>query len=597
MCGISGIVYKNRKADYKDIKSMNDLIIHRGPDGEGFYIDGSLALGHRRLSILDLSIEANQPMFYKDLVIVFNGEIYNYIEIKEELYKFGYKFKTKCDTEVLLAAYDCWGEQCVNRFNGMWAFTIYDKKKQVLFCSRDRFGVKPFYYSCLKDKFVFGSEIKQLLPFLSKRIADKEIIADFLVCGFTEHTDKTFFKNIYNLRGGHNLIFNLNKHTFNIYQYYKINENKTKQHISIEDYKKLFKQSVSNRLRSDVKVGSCLSGGLDSSSIAAVASDLYKYNKNERFVGIHAKSTEQNTDESYYANLVAKSKDIDLKLIMPSTEDFINYIDEVCYTQEEPFLGLSIFMQYFVMKEAKKNKCKVLLDGQGGDETLLGYERYYPLCLLDMPLNYAFINLIKSVEKSKLTLLQLIGYCLYFIFFPFRILRYKIKFSYLKPDFLPNFMWVKRNAKAYYSIQKLQKLEILNTQLPHLLRYEDKNSMRNSIETRLPFLDYKLLETAFRSSIDCKIHDGWTKYILRKTINEYLPKEVVWRKNKFGFEAPEKVWLTAIRPNMVNNIKSNKILMNIFKDNINLEKINNKTLWKLFSISKWITIFSVADID
>ena len=595
MCGISGIVYNNKQADYKDIKAMNDLIIHRGPDGEGVFIDGSLALGHRRLSILDLSNEANQPMFFKDLVIVFNGEIYNYIELKEELVNLGYSFKTKCDTEVLLAAYDCWGQSCVNKFNGMWAFVIYDRKNQVLFCSRDRYGVKPFYYSKLEDKFIFGSEIKQLLHFFPKRIADKEMLADFLVCSFSEHTEKTFFKNIYNLRGGHNLIFDIKKQTFKIHQYYSIDENINNQSISTEEYKSLFLQSVRYRLRSDVKNGSCLSGGLDSSSIAAVASKFYKKDNNI-FIGIHAKSTEKNTDESYYAKLTAESNDIDLKQITPSVEDFINNIDEVCYAQEEPFRGVSIFMQYFVMKEAKNNGCKVLLDGQGGDETLLGYERYYPLCLCSMPLYLAVINLIKSIKNSRVSVFRLITYCLYYICFPLLILRQKMNYSYLKPEYLPDFKWNRIKTKAYSSIEKLQKLEIMNTNLPTLLRYEDKNSMRNSIESRLPFLDFNLLHASLNMESSHKIHGGWTKFVLRKAMNSYLPTKIIWRRNKLGFAAPEKTWLSAIHPNMVDNIKNNKVLMKIFKDKVELEKIDNKTLWKLFSISKWISIFGVSDI-
>ena len=594
MCGISGIIYKNRQADYKDIKAMNGLIIHRGPDAEGFYLDGSLALGHRRLSILDLSNEANQPMIFKNYIIVFNGEIYNYIELKEELIKLGYTFKTKCDTEIILAAYDCWGEFCVNRFNGMWAFALYDRKKQILFCSRDRYGVKPFYYSCLNDKFIFGSEIKQLLYFLPYRTADKEILADYIVCSLSEHTEKTFFKNVFNLRGGHNLIFDINKNKYKIYSYYRINNNREN---SGKDYKKSFLQSIKYRLRSDVKVGTCLSGGLDSSSVAAVASDLLKKKGNTNFVGIHAKSTETKTDESFYAKLAAKSNDIDLKLVIPSKEDFLNNIDEVCYAQEEPFPSLSIIMQYFAMKEAKKHNCKVMLDGQGGDETLLGYERYYPLCLLSMPLKSAFINLIKSAENSKLSFWRLIGYCLYFICFPLRIMRYKLEYSFLKQDYLPDFKWVKRSAKAYFSISKLQKLEIFNTQLPHLLRYEDKNSMRNSIETRLPFLDYKLLELSLSLNNDSKIHDGWTKYILRVIMNNYLPDKILWRKNKLGFEAPENDWLSAIRLNMVNNIKNNKLIMKMLKDNTKIERLNNKILWKLFSVSKWIELFSITDIN
>ena len=592
MSGISGIIYKNQKPDNKDIKAMNDLIIHRGPDGEGFYFDDSLALGHRRLSVLDRSDEVAQPMYYKDLVIVFDGRIYNDAELRDELANLGYTFKTNCETEVLLAAYDCWGQNSVYRLNGMWSFAIYDKKNQILFCSRDRFGIKPFYYTSLEDKFVFGSEIKQLLPFSPYRIADKGILADFLVCGFTNHTNKSFFKNIYCLMAGHNLIFDLKKHSFNIYQYYFV-DNETPKKISIEDFKKVFIQAVKTQFPSDVKVGSCLSGGLDSSSIVAAIS--YLNNNNNKFVCVHAKSSENTTDESNYAKLVSESKGIDLKVIRPSLEDFINNIDEVCYIQEEPFLGLSIFMQYFVMKEAKKQNCKVLFDGQGSDG-LFGNSYYYFIGLMSMPIKLAFKSLIKYIKNTKLDILRLMICCLYFGSFPLLNLRQRLKFSFLKSEYFPDFKWNKRKSRAFSSIIELQLLELYNTCLPALMRYDDKNSMWNSIETRFPFLDKNLLETILGLEDDYKVHDGWIKYILRKAMEEYLPEEVVWRRSKFGFYAPEKSWLSSIRSIMIDCIKTNKILLKIIRDNINLEKLDNLILWRLFSISKWINIFSVTDI-
>ncbi len=594
MSGISGIIYKNQKAEYEDIKAMNDLIIHRGPDGEGFYSDDSLALGHRRLNISDSSDDA-QPMVFKDLVIVFDGRIYNSAELRDELSSLGYTFKTNCETEVLLAAYDCWGQNSVYRLNGMWSFAIFDKKNQILFCSRDRFGTRPFYYTTLDDKFIFGSEIKQLLLFMPSRIADKSILADFLVCGFTNHTDKTFFKNIYTLMGGYNLIFDLKKHSFKIYQYYFV-DNTTPKKISIEDFKKVFFQAVKTDFPLNVKVGSCLSGGLDSSSVVAAISDLINENNNKNFVCIHAKSTENTTDESNYAKLVAESKNIDLKLIKPSLEDFINSIDEVCYIQEEPFLGLSIFMQYFVMKEAKKNNCKVLFDGQGSDG-LFGNSYYYVLGLLSLPLYSALKSLIKYIRNTKLQILRLIVCCIYFSSFPLLNLRQRLKYSFLKSEYLPDFEWNKRKARAFSSIIELQLLELYNTCLPALMRYDDKNSMWHSIETRFPFLDKKLLETILGLEDDYKVHDGWIKYILRKALENDLPKEVVWRKSKFGFYAPEKSWLSGIHSIMIEGIESNKILKKIFKYNVNLDKLDNLILWRLFSISKWINIFSITDIS
>uniref|UniRef100_A0A4W5LD91 Asparagine synthetase [glutamine-hydrolyzing] n=1 Tax=Hucho hucho TaxID=62062 RepID=A0A4W5LD91_9TELE len=396
MCGISGIINKNgTKVDKEEIQGINDLIAHRGPDDEGFYFEQNFAFGHRRLSILDLSSDGHQPMHYlHKYVISYNGEVYNYIEIKEELINSGYIFHSHTDTEVILASYDKWGEECVNRFNGMWAFAIYDKEKEIIFCSRDRFGVKPFYYTQVRDKFVFGSEIKQLLEFYEDRY--------------------TFFENILKLEQSHNLIYNLKTNSFKIKRYFDIEFDKELNNLneieSIEYIKNNLENAIELRLRSDVKVGTCLSGGLDSSSIAAIAAKKYFKKTNERFIAIHAKSIEEKTDESKYAREVAEYCNLDMIEIEPNLEDIKENIEEVVYTQEEPFGSPSIIMQYFVMKKAKEIGCTVLLDGQGGDETLLGYERYYPAYLLSLNLWDMIKGFFNSSKNSKLTLKQLIQY-------------------------------------------------------------------------------------------------------------------------------------------------------------------------------------------
>lgn len=600
MCGISGIINKyNNSIDKQEIKTINDLISHRGPDDEGLFYEKNFAFGHRRLSILDLSSDGHQPMHYLDkYTITYNGEVYNYIEIKEELEDDGYSFNSNTDTEVILASYDKWGEECVNKFNGMWAFAIYDKEKDIIFCSRDRFGIKPFYYTQIDNKFVFGSEIKQLLEFYDKRYVNKKILMDYLIIGFEEHTNETFFENIFKLEQSHNLIYNLNIHTYKIEKYYDIQRDNSIKDFNEEKTEKLYKEKLKNsiklRLRSDVKVGTCLSGGLDSSSIASIASKIYNEQSKSRFLAIHAKSTQKNNDESKYAKDVAKYCNLDLKITEPTKEDFLNNIDEVIYTQEEPFGGPSIFMQYFVMKKAKEENCKVMLDGQGGDETLLGYERYYPAYLLDLNFSDSIIGFFNASKNSKLSIKQLIQYSIYFTRSTIRIRRLKSKNSYIKKEFLDSFNQeiIKQNSKSYLDIFKLQKEEIYHTQMPHLLRYEDKNSMRNSIETRLPFIDYNVLETAISINSKFKIKDGWTKYILRKTVEKILPNNIVWRKNKFGFEAPSKTWLDSIENEMNNTIQNSLIIQKISND-IDYTKLDEKQKWKLFNIAKWEQIYNV----
>ncbi|MCG3670036.1 asparagine synthase (glutamine-hydrolyzing) [Aliarcobacter butzleri] len=599
MCGISGIINKNTsKVDNKEIQKINDLIAHRGPDSEGFYFEKNFAFGHRRLSILDLSIDGHQPMHYLDkYTITYNGEVYNYLEIKDELLKNGYIFKSHTDTEVILASYDKWGEECVNKFNGMWAFAIYDKEKEIIFCSRDRFGVKPFYYTQVGEKFIFGSEIKQLLEFYEDRFVNKKILMDFLIIGYENHTNETFFENIFKLQESHNLIYDLRKNTFQIKRYYDIKKNEINldEDKAISIYKSKLNDSIALRLRSDVKVGTCLSGGLDSSSIAAIASNIYKKDSNEKFIAIHAKSSENDSDESFFAKEVANSCNLDLKLIEPTKDEFINSINDVIYTQEEPFGGPSIFMQYFVMKKAKEIGCTVLLDGQGGDETLVGYERYYPSYLMSL----GFFDLIKgffnSSKNSKLSKKQLFAYFVYFTKAKIRIKRLQVKNSFIKAKYfnLASFDILEKNSKNYFNLFELQHQEIFYTQMPHLLRYEDRNSMRHSIETRLPFIDYTVVETALSIENKYKIKDGWTKYILRRTVDKILPNNIVWRKNKFGFEAPTKSWLNSIEDEIIISISKSKIITEI-SDSINLNKLDLNQKWKLFNISKWEDLYKVS---
>lgn len=602
MCGISGIINKNNMCvEQNEIQKINDLISHRGPDDEGFYFKNNFAFGHRRLSILDLSSDGHQPMHYLDkYTITYNGEVYNYLEIKEELQNDGYIFKSHTDTEVILASYDKWGEECVNRFNGMWAFAIYDKEKEIIFCSRDRFGVKPFYYTEIENKFIFGSEIKQLLEFYEKRYVNKKILMDYLVIGFEEHTNETFFENIFKLEQSHNLIYDLETNTFEIKKYFGINFNNKLNSLnekeSIELLSQKINDSISLRLRSDVKVGTCLSGGLDSSSIAAIAGKKYFDEKNEKFIAIHAKSSEKESDESDLAIEVSNFCNLDLKVIEPSDKDFINNINEVIYTQEEPFGSPSVFMQYFVMKKAKDINCTVLLDGQGGDETLLGYERYYPAYLLNQNFFKMLKGFLNSSRNSKLTLKQLLGYFVYFTNYKFRLKKLKSKSSFIKKEYFDylSVNLLKENSEKYLNIFDLQQIEIFKTQMPHLLKYEDKNSMRNSIETRLPFIDFNLLETSLSLNSNLKIKNGWTKYILRKVVNNLLPKSIVWRKNKFGFESPTRTWLNSNDDEIRNSISNSKLLKSICND-LDIDSLEQKQRWKLYNISIWEQVFNVEN--
>ena len=596
MCGIGGIINKNNKSvEELLIHQMTDIIAHRGPDSSGSFLYKNIAFGHRRLSILDLSSSGHQPMKYlDDLVITYNGEIYNFIEIREELIQKGYIFDSNSDTEVILKAYHCWGKTCVNYFNGMWSFSILDIKQKIVFCSRDRFGVKPFYYIENNDLFSFGSEISQLLPFLPNRILNKKVALDYLISGIEECSNETFFKDIYLLKGGHNLVFDLQTNSYEIERYYNLKLSAQK-NTSVDDYIQELKRSITLRLRSDVKVGTCLSGGIDSSTISSFASKLYQ-NSNEKLMAIHAKSSEYKTDESEFAKIVSKIANINLNFVEPSYSDFKSNILSIIKIQQEPFGSLSIIMQYFVFKKAKELGCIVMLDGQGGDETLLGYERYYPAIVKSKKGIAKLKALLQSSKNSRLSLLDTIKYQYYFSNYKLRLKRLKFKNSFYKSEILNEYESEELRiiSESYNDISILQKNEIESSQLPHLLKYEDRNSMANSIESRLPFLDYKLVELSLNTNNSLKIKDGWTKFILRKAAETILPKEIVWRKNKLGFNAPEKTWTKEFENEMIKEIQQSEILNNFidFKK-LYFKKLDLRTKWRLYNFSAWEKEFKV----
>ncbi len=596
MCGISGIINKNNKSvEELLILQMTDIIAHRGPDSSGSYLYKNIAFGHRRLSILDLSSSGHQPMKYlDDLVITYNGEIYNFIEIREELIQKGYIFDSNSDTEVILKAYHCWGKTCVNYFNGMWSFSILDIKQKIIFCSRDRFGVKPFYYIEKNDLFAFGSEISQLLTFLPNKILNKKVALDYLISGIEECSNETFFKDIYLLKGGHNLVFDLQTNSYEIERYYNLKLSDQK-NTSVNDYIQELKRSITLRLRSDVKVGTCLSGGIDSSTISSFASKLYQ-NSNEKFMAIHAKSSEYKTDESEFAKIVSKIANINLNFVEPSYSDFKSNILSIIKIQQEPFGSLSIIMQYFVFKKAKELGCIVMLDGQGGDETLLGYERYYPAIVKSKKGIAKLKALLQSSKNSRLSLLDTIKYQYYFSNYKLRLKRLKFKNSFYKSEILNEYESEELRiiSESYNDISILQKNEIESSQLPHLLKYEDRNSMANSIESRLPFLDYKLVELSLNTNNSLKIKDGWTKFILRKAAETILPKEIVWRKNKLGFNAPEKTWTKEFENEMIKEIQQSEILNNfIHFKKLYFKNLDLRTKWRLYNFSVWEKEFKV----
>jgi asparagine synthase (glutamine-hydrolysing) len=585
---------------------MTDAVAHRGPDSEGHLLEGQVALGHRRLSVLDLSEHGNQPMSYSNtgLTLIYNGEIYNYVEIRAELKAVGYSFTSDTDSEVILAAYDRWGAGCVTRFNGMWSFAMLDRRRNVLFCSRDRFGVKPFYYVDRPNIFAFGSEIRQLLPFLEQRKANLDVVRTYLVTDASELSDATFFENVRRLPGGHNGIYNLSTNRFAVERFYELSPRDEFGSLSpdqaTERFADLFDDAVRLRLRSDVRVGTCLSGGLDSSSVATIASALYRKSSRAAFSAITAVSEQESTNEAEFARKVVDASGLDWIQVRPSYRDFVDSLPKIVETQEEPYGSPSVTMQYFVMKAARDNGITVLLDGQGGDETLLGYEKYYAAYVASSVRREgvgAALAALRSISRNnaKMGPVNIAKYLIGGMVAPMRYSFYKGRHGYLRrhapiPPHLEQF------SQFCFDSFNLQKLEITSTNLPILLRYEDKNSMAHAIEARLPFLDYRLVELNLSLPDTLKIRDGWTKWILRRAMNDRMPRDIVWRKNKFGFEAPDDLWLKTHGAEMARAVQASPMLDEL-ADMAKLKsaygRLDKRSRWRLYSLALWEDQFKV----
>jgi asparagine synthase (glutamine-hydrolysing) len=604
MCGIAGVLrFDGQPIARQLLVDMIEAAHHRGPDATDVLIRAGVGLAHKRLAIIDLDERGRQPMAYAGRYwIVYNGEVYNYLELRSELEQLGHRFRTTSDTEVILAAYAQWGHRCLQRFNGMWAFAILDEQEREVFFARDRFGVKPLTLAWRDGALYFASEIKQILAAGGARKVNARRVLDYLVTGYENHTDDTFFDGIESLPAGSWMRVGFDGKVREQQSFYTLSRQAEYARMDLQEsanaVSDLLHDAIRLRLRSDVKVGTCLSGGLDSSTISAVASELYGRSGGEEFVGIHAKSIERATDESEYAQWVADRAGIRLVTVEPSSADFAATVDEVVLTQEEPFGSPSMFMGWHVFREARRQGCRVMLNGQGCDEAFLGYERYFPL-ELDPKHPIDFLTRLRAQARhSKLSVKEALQYYLYFRFSFLRIARLRSN-RYLRSQRLAAYAFesVVASADSYADTFAMQKLEIESLQLPHLLRYEDRNSMRHSIETRLPFLDYRMMEASVSIPLQHKLHEGWTKYVIRKIAEPHLPAEVTWRKFKLGFEAPTSVWFRAHSQMMRQEIARSTVLgefVDLDAVDQDFDRLGDRHKWAFFNLAVWARVFDVS---
>jgi len=594
VCGIAGIIALDG-FDPKVLVTMTHLVKHRGPDGFGFAyaMQGAdsgmevihnqdrmpitqrpvIGLGSRRLAILDLSELGNMPMQTEDgaLCVTYNGEIYNYREIRLELEAKGYHFRTGTDTEVLLRAYQEWGEDCVNHFNGMWAFALWDRTKQTLFCARDRFGVKPFYYARVGQQFYFGSELKQFVDGARlPRIANARVVYHFLEQYLFDYSDQTFFENILQLPGGHALTLRLdNSMHIRTWRYWELTicpemPIRTDEELC-EEFRNHWEAAVRLRLRSDVPVGSSLSGGIDSS---AVICEAKKLSPNQRFHTFSSCIEEKGLDERPFIAAVGAAVESSEHWVYPKSRMFWEKVNDVCYYQDEPMQSGGSFAQWCVMAEARKNGIPVLLGGQGGDETLCGYQKYryfYLWQLLREGKTRLLRESLMSFRNGTQSSWTLSDASRYFPA-PFRS-SFSLTDRLCSTSFRDEFSNQRIAIGAMNSIPERQKMDLTLTSIPSLLHTEDRNAMAHSIETRLPFLDYKLVEFAVNCPPSVKLRDGWSKWILRQVMRGVMPETVRLRKSKLGFDVPQTGWIRDGLSNGHRDVwESRKLQMERFLD-------------------------------
>ncbi len=560
MCGIAGIfAFNNETASPELVKKMTDAIEHRGPDGEGFFVREPIGLGHRRLAIIDLSENGRQPMAGPDGMtqIIFNGEIYNFRELRAELGAKGHRFRTESDTEVMLHAYQEYGADCVEHFRGMFAFALWDDRRKTLLLARDRFGIKPLYYYRDANRLLFASEIKALLAVIeSRRQPNRRLIHDFLTVGALDHTDDTFFEGIRKLPAANYLL--IDKKGGEIQKKYwdfEVNSEVVQLSDGIVGEKsaaffELFTDAVRAHLISDVPVGSCLSGGLDSSAVVSVIKRLIEIDE-AKAVGARQQTfsacyKNSRVDEQPFIDEVIRSTGALSHRVFPDPSGFKDDLQRVLWHQEEPFGSSSIYAQWEVMRKAREQSVTVLLDGQGADEQLLGYRKFYAFYGRSLWRQGKQWSALKETVKHFGSTEVL------------RTLQLRRGLRYLRSQrFGPVATAHELLTDSFHASHREQPLELGSNgdlgerikadmtrfSLPVLLRYEDKNSMAFSRESRVPFLDHRLVEYVASLPLNLKLRDGWTKYCLRRGGRGIIPGKILGRKDKLGFATPEDDWL------------------------------------------------------
>jgi asparagine synthase (glutamine-hydrolysing) len=672
MCGIAGLINAGEHDGLKLVRAMTSIVRHRGPDDEGAVVFGGgddpphiyggsdtpascfdagyayspprlaanaadrvrIAFGHRRLSIVDITPAGHQPMCSEDRRhwIVFNGEVYNHIELRRELEARGHRFVSHCDTEVILAAYKEWGSQCLDRFNGMFAFLLYDRSAKILFAARDRFGVKPLYYWISPQGLIaFASEVKQFTVVPGWRPSvNGQRAYDFVNWSLLDHTDETLFAGVHQLRNGEMLELGLDdalrfasrdgaKLPARAWYALKPRPFAGTLQDAAREFRDLFRDSIRLRLRADVPVGSCLSGGLDSSSIVCEVS---------RMLGAHANRAEQKTfsacakirrfDERDFVDEVVRATGVSAHYVYPEPDQLFANLDTLTWHQDEPFGSTSIYAQWHVFALAAASGVKVMLDGQGADEQLAGYHSYFAPRLARLFRSLQWWSLAAEVRACA----KLHGYSpawaakqLANELLP-EVLRQPLRRLAGKPSSAPPWLdmkalnaeprdpYVAAGQSKNLSVQEVSLAQLTRTNLQMLLHWEDRNSMAHSIESRVPFLDYRLVEFVLGLPEAFKISNGMTKCVMREAMRGVLPERIRTRVDKLGFVTPEQIWLREGNPGAFRNAMKKAVAASagILRPQV-LEMIEHMIagripfdfrVWRMISLGAWLEKFDIG---
>lgn len=602
MCGIAGFI-SSSKDKKKIIKSMTDKIIHRGPDAEGFYVDNDIALGHRRLSIIDLS-NGKQPLYNEDksVVVIFNGEIYNYLGLKTELEKKKHKFKTNCDTEVLVHGYEEWGDDLPKKLRGMFAFAIYDIKNKTLFLTRDNFGIKPLYYYENDNVFMFASEIKSFLahPDFKKEL-NKDLIAPYLSFSFTP-TKETLFKGVYRVDPGTSLTIKDGKITTKRYYKLEFNQKNMTYEKAVSDIDKLMKDSVEKHMISDVEVGSFLSSGVDSSYLVALAKPDKTYT-----VGYSNKKY----NEIEYAKNLTKELNINNTSKIITKEEYLKIIPKIMYHLDEPTSDPAAVALYFVAKLASKD-VKVVLSGEGADEFFGGYNTYHNEFDLSWYSKVPyFIRHTIAIICSHLPEVRGINFLVrrgmklednYIgvskVFSTRETNKFlKCKSKYQNKDITKE---VYEEFKDKDNVTKMQAIDINFWLIKDILQKADRMTMANSLEGRVPFIDKEVFSYASSLPFEYKVTKENTKVALRDAAKKVIPTEA-YKKKKLGFPVPLRAWMK--EEDFYNEIKNTfnkdyasqffntKYICKLLDQHVNNKKDNYKKVWTIYCFLKWYEVY------